>query len=59
MSIFTHYIYRMPIKMRKLPNKTLYRVYNKNTGKIHAKATTKKNAIKQIRLINMMEHKKK
>lgn len=49
----------MPLKMRKLPNKTLYRVYNKNTGKIHAKATTKKNAIKQIRLINMMEHRKK
>jgi hypothetical protein len=41
--------------MRKLPNKTLYRVYNKLTGKVHAKATTKKRALRQIRLINAID----
>jgi len=42
--------------MRKLPNSNLYRVKNKLTGNIKANATTKTNAIKQIRLLNMREH---
>ena len=37
----------MPIKIRKLPNKQLYRVYNADTGEIYAKATTNEKAIHQ------------
>ena len=47
----------MPFAIRKLPNKDLYRVYNKITGKIHAKATTLDNAKKQIRLLHMVDNK--
>ena len=46
----------MPYHMRKLPNKNLYRVYNKDTKKVHSKATTKENATKQIRLMNAIDH---
>lgn len=45
----------MPYKMRKLPYKNLYRVYNSRTGKIHAYATTKKKAEAQMRLMRMQE----
>ena len=48
----------MPYGYRKLPNKDLYRVYNKETGEIHSKATTKANALKQIRLLYMIERQK-
>lgn len=44
--------------MRKLPNKNKYRVYNKDTGIIYAKETSKNNAEKQIKLLRMIEHKK-
>jgi hypothetical protein len=40
----------MPYGMRKLPNGK-YRVYNKDTGKVHAKATSKANAVAQIRIM--------
>lgn len=46
---------KMPYAMRKLPHKNLYRVYNAKTKKIHAKATTKKRAMAQIRLLRMRE----
>jgi len=49
----------MPYKMRKLPNKNLYRVYNTMTGKIHAYATTKKKAKALIRLLHNIEFMKK
>ena len=48
--------------MRKLPNKNKYRVYNKDTGRIFAKSTTKKNAEKQLfylRAIKSHKEKKK
>ena len=45
----------MPFVMRKLPNKNLYRVYNRETKKVYAKATTKENAQKQIRLLYLIE----
>ena len=48
----------MPYGIRKLPNKNLYRVFNRETGEIHAKAATRGNAEKQIRLLNMIESKK-
>ena len=41
--------------MRKLPNKNLYRVYNKKTKKIYSYATSYENAKKQIRLLYMNE----
>ena len=42
----------MPIAIRKLPNKDLYKVYNKITGEIHSKATTKEKAEAQKRLLD-------
>ncbi len=47
----------MPYLLRKLPNKDLYRVRNKETGRILAKATTYENAIKHIRLLYRIENK--
>lgn len=41
--------------MRKLPNKDLYRVFNKETGEIFSYGTTLENAKKQIRLLYMIE----
>lgn len=43
----------MPTTMRKLKSGK-YRVYN--DGKVTAKATTKKNAEKQVRLLRGVEH---
>jgi hypothetical protein len=48
----------MPYGLRKLPNQDLYKVYNKDTDEVHSKATTKGNALKQIRLLYMLERKK-
>ena len=45
----------MPNVMRKLPNRELYRVYNRATRRVHAKATTKEKATKQLRLLNRLE----
>lgn len=41
----------MPGKMRKLPNRNKWRVYW--GGKVTAKATSKKNAERQLRLLRM------
>lgn len=46
----------MPIRVRKLPNKELYRVYNVETKEVHSYATSKKNALKQKRLLDAIEH---
>ena len=43
----------MPYGIRKLPSKKLYRVFNKKTKRVYSKGTTKKNAKKQIRLLEM------
>ena len=44
----------MPVKIRKLPNKNLYRVYDGD--RIAAKATTKRKAEKQARLLRGLAH---
>jgi len=49
----------MPYIIRKLPNKNLYRVKIKKTGKVISKATTLKKAKAQIRFLNFLESKKK
>ena len=47
----------MPLKIRKLPNKELYKVTNSITGKVYAHGTTKANAKKVVRVINSLEKK--
>lgn len=49
----------MPFVMRKLPNKNLYRVYNKDTKKVYSRATTKEKAQKQIKLLYLIERTRK
>ena len=43
----------MPYQIKKIGN--YYQVKNKNTGQIKAKRTTKINAIKQIKFLNMID----
>jgi hypothetical protein len=42
--------------IRKIRGKELYSVKNKETGKIHAHATTKANAKKQVKLLQAIDH---
>lgn len=49
----------MPYQIRKLPNKNLYRVSNKETGKVYSYGTTLENAKKQVRFLNMTDQKNK
>jgi hypothetical protein len=44
----------MPVKIRKLPHSSKFRVWN--DGKIVAKKTTKKKAEAQSRLLRGLEH---
>lgn len=44
----------MPYGIKKI-NESCYEVYNKDTGKIHAKCTTKTKALAQIRLLYGVE----
>ena len=44
----------MPVRMKKLPNSTKYRVYDGD--KIVAKRTTKEKAEKQVRLLRGIAH---
>jgi hypothetical protein len=46
----------MPYTIRKMPNQSCYRVYNKKTHKIFAKCSSKKNAEKQVRLLRGIEN---
>jgi hypothetical protein len=46
----------MPIKIRKIRNKDLYKVFNSETGEIHSKGSTKENAKKQKRLLNAIDN---
>lgn len=46
----------MPYKIRKLPNKNLYRLSNVDTGYIYAKSTTLEKAKSQMRLLNAIDH---
>jgi hypothetical protein len=49
----------MPIKVRKMPNKECYKVYNAETKKVHSKCTTLAKAKAQQRLLNSLDLKKK
>jgi len=42
----------MPYVMRKIKNENLYTVKNKETGRVHAKGTTKEKAKAMIRILN-------
>jgi len=46
----------MPYTMRKVSNKPCYRVVNNKTGKVKARCSTKKNAMKQMRLLRALEN---
>ena len=48
----------MPYVMKKIPHTYKWKVMNKITGKVYAKATTRKKATRQIRLLHMVEHNK-
>ena len=48
----------MPYSIRKVRNKSCFKVYNKNTKHVFAKCTTKKRAEKQIRLLSAIENNK-
>ena len=48
----------MPFIITRLSNNK-YQVKNKNTGKIHAKGTTKTKAQKQVKLMELMDNRKK
>lgn len=45
----------MPYVMRKIKNENLYTVKNKETGKVHAKGTTKDKAKAMIRILDKAE----
>jgi hypothetical protein len=49
----------MPYQLRKVKNKSCYRVYNKKTKKVFAKCSSKKNATKQLRLLRALQYNKK
>lgn len=46
----------MPYKIRKLPNKDLYRVYNSITKDVKAYGTTLQKAKAMVRLLNAVDH---
>jgi len=49
----------MPYSIRKLPNKSCYKVYNKKTKRVSSKCTSKSRAKKQVRLLSAIEYNKK
>ena len=49
----------MPCVMRKVPKRRCYTVKNKNTKRVMAKCTSKKKAIKQMRLLRGLQFNKK
>lgn len=48
----------MPYSIRKLPNKSCYKVYNKKTKRVSSKCTSKSRAKKQVRLLSAIEYNK-
>lgn len=48
----------MPFIIRKVRNKNCYEVKNKLTGVVHSKCTTKEKAVKQVRLLHLIEGRK-
>jgi hypothetical protein len=49
----------MPYKTRKVRGKNCYRVYNPKNKKTFAKCTSKKKAVKQMRLLRAIQNSKK
>ena len=49
----------MPYKMRKLPNKNCYTVYNRVTHKVFSKCSSLKKAKKQLALLRAIQYNKK
>jgi len=45
--------------MRKVPNKNCYRVSNTRSKRVMAKCASKKNAMKQLRLLRAIQYNKK
>ena len=48
----------MPYTIRKVKNKSCYRVYNKKSHKTFSKCSSKKNATKQLRLLRAIIYNK-
>lgn len=48
----------MPYSIKKVPNKSCYKVYNKKTKRVSAKCTSKSRAQKQVRLLSAIEYNK-
>lgn len=48
----------MPYKIKELKNGK-FQVVNKDTGKVHMKGSTRENAIAQMRLLYLVEARKK
>lgn len=46
----------MPYKLRKMPKRPCYRVYNKRTKKVFSKCSSLENAKKQMRLLNAIKY---
>lgn len=46
----------MPYRVRKIRNTNTYKVWNPDTGVVHSMHTSKLNAVKQIRLLNAVDH---
>ncbi len=49
----------MPYAIRKVNNKSCYKVYNKKSKKVFAKCTKKNNAKKQLRLLRALKYNKR
>lgn len=49
----------MPYTIRKVKNKSCYRVYNKKSKKTFSKCSSKQNATKQLRLLRALQYNKK
>jgi hypothetical protein len=46
----------MPYAIRKVRNKSCYKVYNKTTQRVFAKCTTRTRAEKQLRLLRAIDN---
>jgi hypothetical protein len=49
----------MPYTLRKVRGKSCYRVKNKDNGRVFASCATRKNAVKQMRLLRAIQFNKK
>jgi hypothetical protein len=49
----------MPYTLRKVRQKSCYRIINPKTMRVFAKCSTKRNAVKQLRLLRAIQYNKK